>query len=119
MSNSFARIKPRTWYMAIALLAVVGIGAALVKRETSGYGQHVETSLLEAMLDPVSIALANAPYDDEPVSEEEARSAAASRAWLKDNEPISNEDVLAEFGLTGEDFERMGRTPLESQSPDQ
>ena len=75
--------------------------------------------LLEAMLDPVSIALANAPYDDEPVSEEEARSAAASRAWLKDNEPISNEDVLAEFGLTGEDFERMGRTPLESQSPDQ
>lgn len=29
--------------------------------------------LLEAMLDPVSVALAHAPMDDEPVSEEEAR----------------------------------------------
>jgi len=33
-----------------ALLAVLGAGAALVKRETTGYGQHVETSLLEALL---------------------------------------------------------------------
>jgi crotonobetainyl-CoA:carnitine CoA-transferase CaiB-like acyl-CoA transferase len=33
-----------------ALLAVIGVGAALVKRETTGYGQHVETSLFEAML---------------------------------------------------------------------
>jgi hypothetical protein len=90
----------------------------LINRLSTGQVFAV-VGLLEAMLDPVSIALANAPYDDEPVSEEEARSAAASRAWLKDNEPISNEDVLAEFGLTGEDFERMGRTPLESQSPDQ
>ena len=90
----------------------------LINRLSTGQVFAV-VGLLEAMLAPVSIALANAPYDDEPVSEEEARSAAASRAWLKDNEPISNEDVLAEFGLTGEDFERMGRTPLESQSPDQ
>jgi crotonobetainyl-CoA:carnitine CoA-transferase CaiB-like acyl-CoA transferase len=36
--------------VAAALLAVIGIGAALVKRETTGYGQHVETSLLEALL---------------------------------------------------------------------
>ena len=33
--------------VAAALLAVLGSGAALVKRETTGYGQHVETSLLE------------------------------------------------------------------------
>ena len=33
-----------------ALLAVVGSGAALVKRETTGYGQHVETSLFDALL---------------------------------------------------------------------
>jgi crotonobetainyl-CoA:carnitine CoA-transferase CaiB-like acyl-CoA transferase len=32
------------------LFAVIGIGAALVKREATGYGQHVETSLFEAML---------------------------------------------------------------------
>ena len=36
--------------VAAALLAVIGIGAALVKRETTGYGQHVDTSLFEALL---------------------------------------------------------------------
>ena len=36
--------------VAAALLAVIGIGAALVKRESTGYGQHVETSLFEALL---------------------------------------------------------------------
>ena len=36
--------------VAAALLAVLGSGAALVKRETTGYGQHVETSLLEALM---------------------------------------------------------------------
>ncbi len=39
--------------------------------------------MLEAMLDPVSRAIANAPVDDEPVSEEEARALVASREWLK------------------------------------
>jgi len=33
-----------------ALLAVLGTGAALVKRENTGYGQHVETSLFDALL---------------------------------------------------------------------
>jgi len=36
--------------VAAAFFAVLGIGAALVKRESTGYGQHVETSLLEALL---------------------------------------------------------------------
>jgi len=36
--------------VAAGLLAVLGVGAALVKRETTGYGQHVETSLFEALL---------------------------------------------------------------------
>ncbi len=36
--------------VAAALLAVIGTGAALVKRESTGYGQHVETSLLDALL---------------------------------------------------------------------
>ena len=72
-------------------------------------------SFLETMLDPLSRALANAPYDDEPVSEEEAREITASRASLARGEGIPHEDVLAEFGLSLEDFERMGRTPLESE----
>ena len=71
--------------------------------------------LLKIMLDPVSVALANAPIDDEPVSEEEARDIAEARAATMRGEVVSNEEVLAEFGLTAEDFERMGRTPLEPE----
>lgn len=70
--------------------------------------------LLEAMLDPVSISLANAPYDDEPVSEEEARDIAEARSSYANGEVVSNEEVLAEFGLTCEDFDRMGQMPLEA-----
>jgi hypothetical protein len=69
--------------------------------------------LLQALLDPVSIALANAPIDDEPVSEEEARDIAEAHASYARGEVVSNEEVLAEFGLTAGDFERMGHTPLE------
>jgi hypothetical protein len=69
--------------------------------------------LLEAMLDPVSRSLANAPLDDEPVSEEEAREIAVARASLDRGEGIPHEKVLAEMGLTLEDFERMGRVPLD------
>jgi hypothetical protein len=69
--------------------------------------------LLEVMTDPVAHSLANAPIDDEPISEEEMCAVDASREWLKDHEPISHEEVLSEFGLTLEDFERMGRTPLD------
>lgn len=68
--------------------------------------------LLEVMTDPVTRSLANAPIEDEPISEEETRTVAASKDWLMTHEPVSNEDVLAEFGLTSDDFERMRRTPL-------
>lgn len=71
--------------------------------------------LFKAMLDPVSIALANAPYDDEPVSDEEARDIAAARASLARGEGIPHEEVLREFGLKPEDFERMGSTPLDPE----
>jgi len=67
----------------------------------------------------VARSLASAPFDDEPISEEETRAVATSKVWLENNEPISHEDVLAEFGLTGDDFERMGRTPLEPHAPGQ
>jgi hypothetical protein len=69
-------------------------------------------TLLEAMLDPVSRALANAPVEDERVDAEETEAVAASRKWLSEHEPISNREVLAEFGLSEDDFERMGQTPL-------
>jgi hypothetical protein len=86
----------------------------LINRLSTGQVSAV-VGLLEAMLDPVSIALANAPYDDEPVSAEEAREIAEARASFARGEGVSHEEVLAEFGLTAEDFERMGHTPLEPE----
>jgi hypothetical protein len=86
----------------------------LIDRMAPGQVSAV-VGLLKAMLDPVSVALANAPYDDEPVSEEEARDIAESRVAYARGEVVSNDEVLAEFGLTAEDFERMGQTPLEPE----
>ena len=74
--------------------------------------------LLQAISDPLARSLANAPVDDEPVSEEEAREIAAARASLDRGEGIPHEKVLAEFGLSLEDFERMGRTPLDPHKAD-
>ncbi len=64
--------------------------------------------LLEAMLDPVSRAIANAPTDDEPESEAERKAVAASKAWMAQHpgEGIPSEDILAEFGLSGDDLKR-------------
>lgn len=70
--------------------------------------------LLAVLADPVARSLAHAPVDDEPVPEEEAREIAAARASLERGEGIPHEKVLAEFGLTPEDFARLGRTPLDA-----
>jgi hypothetical protein len=67
--------------------------------------------LLETMLDPLSRTLVNAPIEDEEIGEEEKRAVAESKEWLEHNKPIPHEDVLAEFGLTPGDFERMGSKP--------
>jgi hypothetical protein len=56
------------------------------------------------LLDPVSSALANAPVDDEPVTEDEERTVAQAREWLKTNPGIPFEQVVAELGLTMEEI---------------
>jgi hypothetical protein len=56
--------------------------------------------LIETMLaDPVSLALANAPDEDEEISEEEERAVARSREWFKNNQGDTLEDVAAELGF--------------------
>ena|SRR5271166_2951696 len=69
--------------------------------------------LLRVITDPVARSLANAPFEDEPISAEEVRAVEASKAWLRSHNPIPHEEVLSELGLTIEDFERMSRTPLD------
>jgi hypothetical protein len=83
--------------------------------DSMGPGQvSAVVGLLKVMLDPMARTLANAPYDDEPVSEAEACEVAAARASFARGEGISHEELLAGFGLSMEDWERMGRTPLET-----
>lgn len=59
-----------------------------------------------------TIVAPGVPFEDEEIGEEEERAVAEAREWLKHNQPIPHEEVLAEFGLTIADWERMGRTPL-------
>jgi hypothetical protein len=68
--------------------------------------------LLEVMTDPVARSLANAPIDDEPVTEEEARDITAARAAFERGDGIPHEQVLAEFGLSLQDFAPTGRPPV-------
>jgi len=63
--------------------------------------------LLEAMLDPVSRAIANAPVDDEPLTPEEEKALDAAQEWSRQNQGIPHERVLAELGLTQEEIERF------------
>ena len=64
--------------------------------------------LLEAMLDPVSRAIANAPVDDEPETEAERQAVAESKDWFERHggQGIPHEEVLADFNLTPNDFKR-------------
>ena len=83
--------------------------------DSMGPGQvSAVVGLLKVMLDPLARRLANVAYEDERPSNSETLAVDRSKAWLKTHKPIPNEEVLAEFGLTSEDFERMGRTPIES-----
>lgn len=67
------------------------------------------------LLDPVSRAIATAPFDDEPMTDAERQAIAEAGEWLKHNKPIPHEEVLAEFGLTMEDWDRMGNEPPEEK----
>jgi hypothetical protein len=62
--------------------------------------------LLEAMLDPVSRVIANAPIDDEPVTAEDEKALAEAREWSKHNQSIPHEQVLADLGITQEEIAR-------------
>jgi hypothetical protein len=62
--------------------------------------------MLKSLLDPVARAIANAPIDDEPESEDERKAVAKSKAWFKQHggQGIPQEEVLAEFGLSPDDL---------------
>lgn len=66
---------------------------------------RVAVRLLEEMLDPVSRSIANAPIEDEPLTGEEEKALDEAREWLKHNQVIPHEQVLAELDISQEDID--------------
>jgi hypothetical protein len=62
----------------------------------------VAVDLLVKMLHPVDLALANAPFEDEEISAEEKRDAAAAKAEISPS--TSMDDLLMEFGVSREEL---------------
>ncbi len=58
------------------------------------------------LIDPQYRAFATAPVDDEPVTADDEASVLRSEAWFTQNggKGIPMEEVLADFGLTMDDF---------------
>jgi hypothetical protein len=58
------------------------------------------------LLDPVARAVATAPPDEEPVTEQDRQRFLNGQAWFRkrSGKGIPMEDVLAEFDLKPEDF---------------
>ena len=55
--------------------------------------------------------------DGDTLSNADRKAVAEADEWLKHNEPIPHEEVLAEFGLTMADWDKMGSEPLAEEIP--
>lgn len=73
--------------------------------------------LLEVMADPLSRKLALAPIEDEEISDEEEQAVEEAREWLKHNDGIPMRDVLADFGLSENEFLEMSKTVPITETP--
>ena len=65
--------------------------------------------LLETMVSP--------DEDSDTLSNAERKAVAEADEWLKHNQAIPHEDVLAEFGLTMNDWDKMAEEPLPEETP--
>jgi len=66
--------------------------------------------LLQVMTDPVARAIAHAPLDEEPLTQEEIEALDESREWRKHNKSIPHEELLAELGITQEEIDSCNKT---------
>lgn len=78
----------------------------LIERLSPGQVRAVN-QLLEEMLDPVSRAIVNASYDDEPLTPTEEKALDEAREWFKHNKGIPHEQVMSELGINQEDIDRL------------
>ena len=70
----------------------------MIEQLDPGQFQAIER-LLEVMVDPITRSLANAPFEDEPISAEEAAALDAAHASIQRGEGTPHEEILREFGL--------------------
>jgi hypothetical protein len=68
------------------------------------------SGLLESMLSPLDRKLALAPLDDEPLTAEESAAMQAGVDSLDRNGGVPMEAVLADLGLTMDDFHKMAES---------
>ena len=55
--------------------------------------------------------------DSDTLSNAERKAVSEADEWLKCNQAIPHEEVLAEFGLTMNDWENMAEEPLPAEAP--
>ena len=55
--------------------------------------------------------------DGDTLGNAERKAVAEADEWLKHNQPIAHEEVLAEFGLTMADWDKMGQEPVSEETP--
>ena len=71
--------------------------------------------LLKRIGDPVAYSLANAPLEDEEISAEEEEAVARAKANPQVASEESFAELLADFGLTTEEFWRISERPVASE----
>jgi hypothetical protein len=54
--------------------------------------------------------------DGDTLSNADRKAVAETDEWLKHNQPIALEEVLAKFGLTTADWDKMGRGPAPEET---
>jgi hypothetical protein len=52
--------------------------------------------------------------EDDVLSDADRKAIAEAEEWLKHNQPIPHEEVLAEFGLTMADWDKLAEEPEEA-----
>ncbi len=92
-------------------MAVDSIGATLESKAHELIGQ-LNPGKLAAVVHLLEVMVHDEDIDEsDTLSPAEAKAIAEADQWLKHNQPIPHEEVLAEFGLSMADWEKMSQEP--------
>ena len=72
--------------------------------------------MLESMVSPLDHLLTTAPIDDEPVTAADRVAIEAANDPSKQSTAATTEDILADFGLTKDEFDQLPLKPMSDGS---